>query len=122
MGQQMAKHHETTAPTASTRPTANEPAETETRLRQVAARARSRTSPFAILLGVLACFTGLAPTNAYAYLDPGTGTFALQGLIAGIAGGVLGLRAYWRRIGKLFRRAKAASEAWPEQPLSGGDA
>lgn len=48
-----------------------------------------------MLAGILICFAVLAPTKAFAYLDPGTGTFALQGLIAGIADGVLGVRAYY---------------------------
>jgi hypothetical protein len=43
-----------------------------------------------MLAGILICFVVLAPTEAFAYLDPGTGTFARQGLIAG---GVLGVRA-----------------------------
>jgi hypothetical protein len=59
-----------------------------------------------ILLGVLACLAALMPTNAHAYLDPGTGTFALQGLIAGVAGGLVAVRAYWRQIGEVFRRSK----------------
>jgi hypothetical protein len=74
------------------------------------------------LAGLLICFAVLAPTEALAYLDPGTGTFALQGLIAGIAGGVLGIRAYWRRIGGLLRRTKTSVAAGSERPLPDGDA
>ena len=74
-----------------------------------------------ILAAVLIGFAVLAPTDAFAYLDPGTGTFALQGLIAGIAGGVLGVRAYWRRIGGLLRRPKASGASESERPLRHGD-
>jgi hypothetical protein len=63
-----------------------------------------------MLLGILACLAALTPTNAYAYLDPGTGTFALQGLIAGVAGGLVAVRAYWRQIGGMFRRSKTSSK------------
>ena len=35
--------------------------------------------------------------NAYAYLDPGTGSMLLQGLIAAVAGGLMVIRAYWGR-------------------------
>lgn len=42
--------------------------------------------------------------NAYAYLDPGTGSMLLQGLIAGIlvVGSTIGI--YWRRIKKFLSR------------------
>lgn len=87
--------------------------------------ARRGSDPVQILAGIVLCLCALAPTEAYAYLDPGTGSFALQGLIAGVAGGVLSIRTYWRRIGGLFRR-KTSSEtwsgSWPERPPSGGDA
>jgi hypothetical protein len=73
-------------------------------------------------LGVLICLAVLTPTNAYAYLDPGTGTFALQGVIAGIAGGLVAIRAYWRQIGGLFRRSKTSSEISSERPRHEDDA
>ena len=33
-----------------------------------------------------------------AYLDPGTGSLIIQGLIAAFAGAAVALRAYWKRI------------------------
>ena len=92
-----------------------------TAARRVAA-ARNRKDPVQVLAGIVLCLCALAPTEAYAYLDPGTGTFALQGLIAGVAGGVISIRTYWRRIGGLFRRSNTSSENWPERPPSGSDA
>ncbi len=77
---------------------------------------------YGITLGALACLAALMPTSAYAYLDPGTGKFALQGLIAGIAGGVVAIRAYWSRIGDLFRRSKASSEFSSERSFRDDDA
>ena len=79
---------------------------------------RGQKDILGVLAGGLIGLAVLAPTDAFAYLDPGTGTFALQGLIAGIAGGVLGVRAYWRRIGGLLRRSKASEQ---ERPLPHGD-
>jgi hypothetical protein len=86
------------------------------------AAARNRTDPVQVLAGIVLCLCAIAPTEAWAYLDPGAGTFALQGLIAGIAGGVISLRTCWRRIGGLFRRSTTSSETWSEQPPTGGDA
>lgn len=40
----------------------------------------------------------LVPGDAYAYLDPGTGSILLQGLIAAIAGVAVIGRLYWSRI------------------------
>ena len=48
--------------------------------------------------------------NAYAYLDPGTGSMILQGLIGGIAGGMFAIRLYWSKLKTWFGRVPAASE------------
>jgi hypothetical protein len=75
-----------------------------------------------IALGALVCLVALTPTSAYAYLDPGTGTFALQGLVAGIAGGLMAIRAYWGKIAELFRRSKVSSKIYPERSIPNRDA
>ena len=36
--------------------------------------------------------------SAYAYLDPGTGSILLQGLIGGIASGLFVIRMYWAKL------------------------
>lgn len=41
------------------------------------------------------------------YLDPGSGSFLLQLLIAGIAGLVIFVGASWSKIKRLFNRNKA---------------
>ena len=38
------------------------------------------------------------PNNAYAYLDPGTGSYILQMLIAGFLGILFSLKIYWGKI------------------------
>ena len=43
------------------------------------------------------------PATAHAYLDPGTGSILLQGLIAAIAAGLAIGRMYWAKLKALFR-------------------
>jgi hypothetical protein len=40
----------------------------------------------------------LAPTAAHAYLDPGTGSYVLQMIIAGLLGAAFAIKMYWLRI------------------------
>ncbi len=44
----------------------------------------------------------LISAPAYAYLDPGTGSVLLQGLLAGFAGVIAVLKLYWRRVKQFF--------------------
>ena len=45
--------------------------------------------------------------NAEAYLDPGTGSFVFQTLMATVVGSAFVLKTYWRRIKALFSRPSA---------------
>ncbi len=53
-------------------------------------------------LKLIACFCFFAilifPTSAFAYLDPGTGSMILQGIIAGAAIVGFAIKTYWYRI------------------------
>ncbi len=40
----------------------------------------------------------------FAYLDPGSGSYLLQLLIAGVLGGFFALRMFWNRIKGFFTR------------------
>jgi hypothetical protein len=40
----------------------------------------------------------LFPPPAHAYLDPGTGSYIFQILIASVLGGTVALRSYWGKI------------------------
>lgn len=42
-----------------------------------------------------------------AYLDPGSGSFILQLIIAGFAGLIYALRGYWAKLISLLRRPRA---------------
>lgn len=41
-------------------------------------------------------------TEAHAYLDPGTGSILIQGLIAAVAGGLFTMRIYWQKVKNFF--------------------
>jgi hypothetical protein len=56
----------------------------------------------------------LAPGEAAAYIDPGTGSLVIQGLIAGFAATAVVLRGYWYRIKAFFRRGRAPDK--PQDP------
>jgi len=43
------------------------------------------------------------PGTAYAYLDPGTGSFMIQMLVAGFLGAVLYVKVAWQSIKYFFR-------------------
>ena len=62
-----------------------------------------------ILAGLLAVYT----QPAFAYIDPGTGSMLLQGLLAGVAGLVVVLKLYWFRI-KNFFFPNSSSNTAPE--------
>ncbi len=62
---------------------------------------RSHLEKLPILL-----FSMLLSTPAYAYLDPGTGSILLQGLLGGIAGAAVFLKLYWHKFMSFFGRNK----------------
>ncbi len=46
-----------------------------------------------------------------AYIDPGTGSFLLQILLAGVLGGIATLKIYWGRVKGMFVRAEARARS-----------
>lgn len=56
-----------------------------------------------ILLAV--CFVAM-PTDAHAYLDPGTGSMIIQMIIGAIAAGLLTMKFYWHKITTFFKDRK----------------
>lgn len=60
------------------------------------------------LFGVCVVATGvcLLPLDASAYVDPGSGSFLLQMLIAAVLGGLITLRGYWSRIKEFWTRRR----------------
>lgn len=59
--------------------------------------------------------TTLWPVAAFAYIDPGTGSILIQGIIAAIAAIGVTLKLYWHRFITLFRR-KSVERAELERP------
>jgi hypothetical protein len=59
---------------------------------------------------LLLLFIVFAPFDAFAYLDPGTGSAILQGIIGGIAALGVVLKLYWHRLLKLFGIRKESSK------------
>ncbi len=51
-------------------------------------------------------FVLLISSPAYAYIDPGTGSFLLQGLIAAFLTTSLTIKTYWNKLKTLFKKKK----------------
>jgi len=56
---------------------------------------------FAVLLS-LVIHQYSFPQDAFAYLDPGTGSYIFQLLIATFIGGIFTIKMYWRKIKNYF--------------------
>jgi hypothetical protein len=67
-----------------------------------------------ILLAAVAIYA-VSIGNAFAYLDPGTGSIIVQGIIGAIAGGLVVGRMYWHKLKSFFSRT-GASSAGSRQP------
>jgi len=61
----------------------------------------NRFNRIIVILFVLAVLDFCFPRNAYAYLDPGTGTYLFQLLVAALLGAAVGIKIFWYKI-KLF--------------------
>jgi len=65
-------------------------------------------------LGVLGffalMFAFITAPPAYAYLDPGSGSFIVQILLAGLMGAALMTKIYWARIKSFFGMQSAKEE------------
>lgn len=64
----------------------------------------------------LLCGLLLASQSAWAYLDPGTGSMIIQGIVAGVTGVAVVVRLYWAKVKSYF-----AGES-PYEPNAEADA
>lgn len=55
-----------------------------------------------ILSALMVLMVGLTPRTAFAYIDPGTGSFVIQGVIAAVVGAGVALKLFWHRVAALF--------------------
>jgi hypothetical protein len=56
------------------------------------------------------------PSPAVAYLDPGTGSMILQGIIGVVAGALVALKIYWVKIKSLFSAKNTANPVEDRDP------
>jgi hypothetical protein len=63
----------------------------------------ARESRIRLVLLILLLLTLWLPArDAHAYLDPGTGSFLLQAVIAVVMGALLSLKLYWQQLKSFF--------------------
>lgn len=64
------------------------------------------------------------PRDAHAYLDPGTGSIIIQGLIASAAAGLMIVRTYWSRLKSFYKKtpeAKSSEKGVEDDPERSGN-
>jgi hypothetical protein len=64
------------------------------------------TEPARRVLAVTVIALALHPANAFAYIDPGSGSLILQLLFGGFVGAAAIVKLYWRRIRDRLTGAK----------------
>ena len=84
----------------------------------VTERSVSCVDKISTTLIAVACFSVVFPASALAYLDPGSSSLLLQLLLSGIAGSLIIVKIYWRRLKSWFSRS---SETPASKPSSGLD-
>jgi hypothetical protein len=62
---------------------------------------KKTNSKFVVSLTAL-CILVFSTNRAYAYLDPGTGSMLIQGLLAAIAAASVSIGIFWRRLRSFF--------------------
>jgi hypothetical protein len=65
---------------------------------------------FALLVAAV-FFVSSFDGDLEAYLDPGTGSVAIQMILAGVVAGLAAVRVYWHRLKSLFTRREVRSDA-----------
>jgi len=53
---------------------------------------------------IISLLTSFSVLDAYAYIDPGTGTLIIQALIAALVGITITLKVYWYKLKEQFSR------------------
>ena len=59
---------------------------------------------FSIFIVLLTLICSVIPNDAYAYLDPGTGSYLIQILLASLLGAVFAIKVFWKKIIARFER------------------
>ena len=58
---------------------------------------------------LIIAFSALCAAPSYAYLDPGTGSILVQGILAAVAAVAVAAKLYWGRIKSFFVQSKPPS-------------
>jgi predicted membrane protein len=64
---------------------------------------KMRFNPFAIIGILVLLFFTFFTKKAYAYLDPGTGSYIFQMIIAFVIGGLFAIKLFWAKIALFFK-------------------
>lgn len=75
---------------------------------------------YILLISLLALIFSIS-TPAYAYLDPGTGSVLIQGLLAGLVSALAVLKLYWQKIKHFIFRSKKSSAQQPPPSVCNND-
>jgi hypothetical protein len=70
------------------------------------------TAPLRTALGLIALTLGMVilnPSYAWAYIDPGTGSYLFQLMAAGLLAGLYTMRGYWNALTRTLRGRFASS-------------
>lgn len=59
-----------------------------------------------VFITVISALVIVAPTPAFAYIDPGTGSMIIQGIIGAIAGLMVAGKLYWGKLVSFFSGRK----------------
>lgn len=78
---------------------------------------RSAAAVLALALG----FVTSTPANAYAYIDPATGSLVLQGLVGALMAGLYLLKTYWTQLKVWLGRGPAGTPDAPSPEPTPGD-
>ena len=59
----------------------------------------------------LLLFFTMTPGYVFAYIDPGTGSLIIQGLLAAFAGAIVAIKLYWYKFKSLFKRNNSEKDS-----------
>ena len=62
------------------------------------------------IFNLILIFNFFEVKNAYAYLDPGTGSIILQAILGAIAAGVSYCAFYWNKVKNFFKKNNSKKE------------
>lgn len=74
---------------------------------------RFRDRGFILISLFILLFLGVS--NAYAYLDPGTGSLIVQVLIASAVSALFAIKIFWKRLTAFFRKVFHKETAGPSE-------